>query len=511
MKDKKRGWSVSLVLVVILAISSIFLLGFKLTQNKTPNEMYAVYLEGKKIGVVKSKDEFNEYINLQEEKLKKQYNVDAIHTPKGVEIKKIVTYSNKTNTNEEIYKMLVSSENFTIKGVVIEITKKVNEDEETKEEVTTINLLNKEMFDEAIVEIIKAFIDDKEYEAFMTSTQEPIVDTGELIEDIYIQEDVTYKEDYIPTNEKIFTDIDELKMYLMYGTTEQQNTYVVKEGDTIESIAESNKLNVQEFLIANPEFTSANNLLYESQEVVVGLIDPVISIVVEKHSVQEEVQSYATEIKYDDELIIGYSYVEREGENGVDKVTRKYQYINGQLADVALVGSVEVKPSVSKILVKGDKYVPNVADLSYWAWPTSKPYTITTGYQYRWGTFHGAIDIYVGHGSPIYAANNGTVYAVGTGCVRGDTKCNGGRGNYIIINHNAGNYYTQYMHLNTVLVKAGQTVARGQKIATMGNTGSVVPTPAYGSSSRSGTHLDFGVWKGVPYAGGYHINPYSIY
>ncbi|MBQ2389849.1 MAG: M23 family metallopeptidase, partial [Clostridia bacterium] len=75
----------------------------------------------------------------------------------------------------------------------------------------------------------------------------------------------------------------------------------------------------------------------------------------------------------------------------------------------------------------------------------------------------------------------------------------------------AGNYYTQYMHLNAVLVKEGQTVARGQKIGTMGNSGFVVPTPAYGSNSYAGTHLDFGVWRGIPYRGGYHINPYSIY
>lgn len=507
MKNKKNSWSISLILVVILSISSIFLLGFKLTKNKTPNELYAVYLDGEKIGVVSSKEGFNTYINTQEDKLKKQYNVDAIYTPKGVEIKKIVTYSNKTNTNEEIYRRLVSSENFTIKGVVINI--ETTNEEEEKEKIT-INLLNKEMFDEAIVDIIKAFIDDEEYEAFMTSSQEPIVDTGEIIEDIYIQENITYKEDYIPTNEKIFTDADELTMYLMYGTTEQQSTYIVKEGDTIETIAENNKLNVQEFLIANPEFTSVNNLLYESQEVVVGLIDPIISVVVEKHSVQEEIQSFTTEIKYDDELVVGYSYVEREGENGLDKVTRKYQYINGQVADVALVGSVEVTPSVSKILVKGDKYVPNVADLSYWAWPTSRPFTITSGYEYRWGSFHNAIDFYVGHGAPIYAANNGTVYAVGTGCVRGDISCNGRRGNYVIINHNAGNYYTQYMHMSSVSVRVGQTVSRGQRIGSMGNTGYVVPTPGYGSSSLAGTHLHFEVWKGVPNRG-YHINPLSLY
>lgn len=510
MKNNKRKINISLVLIVIFAISSIFLVGFKLNKNKTPNEMYAIYLEGKKIGTVKSKDDFNDYINTQEEKLKDQYQVDAIHTPKGVEIKKLLTYSDKTNTNEEIYKLLVASENFTIKGVVIEIKKEATE-ENKKEEIITINLLNKEIFDQAIVDIIKAFIDDEEYEAFMNSSQEAITDTGELIENIYIQENITYKEDYISTNEKIFVDAAELTKYLLYGSTDKQDTYIVKEGDTIETIAEANKLNVQEFLIANPEFTSENNLLYESQEVVVGLIDPIISIVVEKHSVQEEVKKFTTEIKYDEELVIGYSYTEREGEDGLDKVTRKYQYINGQVADVALVSSVEVKPTVSRIVVRGDKYVPNVADLSYWAWPTAKPYAITTYYQYRWGQFHAAIDISVSFGSPIYAANNGTVYAVGTGCVRGDTRCNSTRGNYIIINHNAGNYYTQYMHLNTVLVKPGQTVARGQKIGTMGNTGFVVPTPAYGSSSYAGTHLDFGVWKGIPYRGGYHINPFSIY
>lgn len=509
-----KKWTFNIIFVVLISIMSIFLLGFKLTENKNPKEQYIIYLEGKKIGVVKSKEEFDNYINIQEEKLKNKYQVDKIYTPKGVEIKKVVTYNNKFNTNEEIYNMLVKQQSFTIKGIIVEIEKEFTSEDtssENKTETITINVLNKTIFDNAIQDIVKAFVDEEEYTAFLNSTQEPIEDIGELIENVYIKENITYKEGYISTDEDIYTDESTLTKYLLYGTAKEQETYIVKEGDTIESIATANKLNTQEFLIANPEFTSINNLLYESQKVVVGLIDPVISIVVEKHSVQEEVQKYTTEVKYDDELVVGYSYTEREGEDGLDKVTRKYQYINGQLADVAMVGSVEIKPSVSKILVKGDKYVPNVADLSYWAWPTSTPYTITTYYEYRWGSFHAAIDIYVGFGSPIYAANNGTVYAVGSGCVRGDTGCNSTRGNYIIINHNIGSYYTQYMHLNSILVKPGQTVSRGQKIGTMGNTGYVVPTPAYGSSSYSGTHLDFGVWKGIPYNGGYTLNPLSLY
>ena len=509
-----KKWTIGLITIVFLSICSLFLAGFKLTANKEPIELYNIYLDGEKIGTVKSKDDFESYINKQEDKLKEQYGVSKIYTPKGVEIKKVITYNDNCDSNEKIYNLLVKEQNFTVKGIIIEISKEETSDDDKEEKKitkNTINVTSKDIFDKAIVGIIKAFVDEKEYNSFMEGTQEPIVDTGSIIESIYLKENVTYKEGYISTDEEIFTDEGELTKYLMYGTTKEQDTYIVKEGDTIESIASSNKLNTKEFLIANPEFTSANNLLYTSQKVNVGLIDPVISVVVEKHAVAEEVSKYSTEIKYDSELVIGYSYTEREGENGLDKVTRKYQYINGQVADVALVNSVEIKPSVSQIVVKGERYVPNVADLSYWAWPTSKPYTITTWYEYRWGSFHAAIDIYVGWGSPIYAANNGTVVAVSTGCIRGDTKCNGGRGNYVIINHNISGYYTQYMHLATAYVKPGQVVSRGQKIAAMGNTGFVVPTPGYGSSSYAGTHLDFGVWVGMPYQGGTTRNPMSLY
>ena len=105
----KNKYSIKVIFIVLLSILSIFFVGFKLTTNKTPNELYAVYLEGKKIGVVKSKDEFNKYINKQEETLKTKYQVDNIYTPKGVEIKKIVTYSKKYNSNKEIYDLFYAN------------------------------------------------------------------------------------------------------------------------------------------------------------------------------------------------------------------------------------------------------------------------------------------------------------------------------------------------------------------------------------------------------------------
>ncbi len=488
-----------LVLVIFLSFG---LVGFSTFHN--PTTVYAVYLDGSRIGTVKSKSEFLEYINMKEEIIRKEYGVDQVYSPKGVEIRKVVTYNSEVDSDEAIYNKIVVAKKFTIRGIKVTITDTENKDEEVK----SIYVLNKGIFDEALATAIKAFVNVDKYNEYMEGEQEEIEDTGSIIENIDLKEKVTYREDLISVSEHIFKDVDELTKYLLYGTLDKQSTYTVVAGDTISDVASKNKLNVQEFLIANPDFRSENNLLYENQEVTVGLINPVISVIVEEHSVENEEKSFDTEIKYDDTALKGTEYVSREGENGLYKVTKKKQYINGQLSDVVLVNSTEVKPSVSKVVVKGDKYVPDVADLSYWAWPTEQPYTITTYFEYRWGSFHSAIDIYVGHGSKIYAANNGKVEVAKGGCTPGYISCNGRQGNYLIINHNAGGYYTVYMHLKDFLVKPGDTVARGQQIATMGNTGEVDPVPS-SYSPYAGTHLHFAVRRGG--ANGSAMNPLSLY
>lgn len=61
---------------------------------------------------------------------------------------------------------------------------------------------------------------------------------------------------------------------------------------------------------------------------------------------------------------------------------------------------------------------------------------------------------------------------------------NSSYGNCVKIKHKGG-YYTLYAHMDSVSVKYGQTVKKGQTIGYMGNTGN-----SYGS------HLHFEVWKG---------------
>ena len=151
-----------------------------------------------------------------------------------------------------------------------------------------------------------------------------------------------------------------------------------------------------------------------------------------------------------------------------------------------------------------------VNNINKWSWPTDGNYIITSGYGYRWGSMHDAIDISgPGYGSNIYAANSGVVVSVKGGCVTGNLACNGRGGNYIIIRHNVGNYHTIYMHLKDIRVSEGQTVNSGQVIGTMGNTGNVRPIPTVGSTL--GTHLHFALYIGQPYNGGYAVNPMRLY
>jgi murein DD-endopeptidase MepM/ murein hydrolase activator NlpD len=93
----------------------------------------------------------------------------------------------------------------------------------------------------------------------------------------------------------------------------------------------------------------------------------------------------------------------------------------------------------------------------------------------RFWSGHSGIDIANRTGTPIYAADGGYVVAAGR-----DTW---GYGNQVVIDHGNG-FKTRYAHLDKILVKAGQSVKKNDKIATMGSTG-----------RSTGPHLHFEVIK----------------
>ena len=483
--------------VIALLISSLVFL-FDKPQNKGPVELYRVYLDGNTIGYVSSEDELNSYIDKQETQLKEKYKVDKVYAPKNLKIVKEISYNNNVKSTSQIYNIIKNKEPFTIEGYTITIngTSDNTDFGEYSTGTIHINVLDKDIFTKALKSTMNVFISEKDYNNYINKTQKEITNTGTIIENVYIENEITIKKNKISTNDKIYTDSDELSKFLLFGTLEAQKTYTVKAGDTIEQVSYDNKLSVEEFLIANTEFNSADNLLYPGEVVTLGVLKPGFKLVEEDHVVELESDKYKTEVVYDTSMLVGTEKVKQEGVNGVNKVTKKIKKANGATVSAIVVSSEKIQPTKNKIIVRGKGQVTrsdtfNTGDLGTWAWPTKTPYVITSPFGYRWGKLHEAIDISgTGHGSPIYAANDGVVEV---------SRFDRYNGNYIIINHNNG-YYTIYAHLSSLMVKKGQTVSIGQQIGRMGATGHAF-----------GTHLHFGVYKGYPYYGGTPINPMRLY
>lgn len=117
------------------------------------------------------------------------------------------------------------------------------------------------------------------------------------------------------------------------------------------------------------------------------------------------------------------------------------------------------------------------------AWPLAE-HTITAGWYYSDGSLHRAIDLRAAVGTPVYAAEDGTVDWVQTWDGR-STSGNQSYGNLVRIRHadyHGGKLQTLYAHLQRVTVKNGQAVREGELIGYSGNTG-----------NSTGPHLHFEV------------------
>lgn len=490
---------IGLIVSFVLSAIFVFILKGNTGKIKEPIEGYRVYLEGRAIGLIKSKDDLNTYINIQQEKLKDRYHVDQVYIPNDIDIVKEITYDDSLDTVEEIYKKISAISPFTIKGYQVTIdrtntTSYENDDnttDENKEKVIKINIINKEIFTDAVNEVILSFVDENQYKAFINKEVLELQSTGELVENIYIEDDIRIKEANLPTNETIFMDSESLTKYLIFGNNTTDKKYTVKNGDSIDKIANDNSMSVNELLIANSDLSSKTSLLYVGQELSIGTVEPVFTTIVEKHVVEDQVVKYKTTYQYDNNMYQGQSKTKQEGRNGTTRVTQKIKMINGEISQAYIVSSEELVPVVNKIVVKGGKQARRGDGA--WSWPTNFPYILSSRFGWRWGKLHRGVDICgTGRGSPIYAARAGVVTAI---------SYNGSMGYFVTIRHDNG-YYTQYGHMQNVnrndrsgsvgsatkYIKVGDRVSAHQVIGEMGSSG-----------GSTGVHLHFEIWDGPPY------------
>ena len=431
----------------------------KLNISDTKYDSIKIYNENKLWSM--SDSDITEMKNYYEEN-KIYLESDKIYTPNGIEIKKVLTYEPTTVSTGEMYKKIIEKKNCTIPGYKFTIKKSDGSE-------SNVYVTDKSIFKDSIDTMASIFVGENRYKNYKDDNQSEIEGTGEVINNVYVEEDIAYKAVNISTDEKIYTDSTELSQYLLYGDNHEESTVTVNTGDSISSIAYNNKISVEEFLISNPEYTSEDNLLYAGKQVKIAKVDPQINIVEEKYSVNDIESNYRTVEVYDDTITEGDQIVTQEGEKGLDRVSQNVKSVNGEITYVEPVSKETVKNPVDKKVTVGTKVTPSVGSTSSWGWPTASGYTLSSRFGYRIavfgeGNFHTGLDIAgTGYGSPVYASNNGVITKIEYASTYGY---------HIIINHNNG-FYSVYAHMSGFVsgLHVGSVVERGQQIGYVGSSG----------------------------------------
>jgi len=230
--------------------------------------------------------------------------------------------------------------------------------------------------------------------------------------------------------------------------------YGVKSGDTVLGIAAQFGIQPETIMWANATLESNPDRLAVGDQLNILPVDGVL------HEVKpgDTLSGLAAKYKVDVNNIIGYTANELADASAALTIGSK----------VVIPGGTKpfVTPEINTAVRQADAPTDAVKGSGSFSWPTSGNIT-----QQFWGG-HRAIDIGSWVGAPVKSADSGYVVLAGGGW-------NGGYGNHVIIDHGNG-FATLYAHLNSIFVKPGESVSRGQQIGTVGNTG-----------NSTGAHLHF--------------------
>ncbi len=273
-------------------------------------------------------------------------------------------------------------------------------------------------------------------------------------------EDVEIRQEYVPTSEIMNLGyIAEL----LYSTKTAEVTYEVKKGDTWSQIAAKNDMSSAELLALNPGYNI--NKLQIGEVLTLSASVPYLTMTVVKQERYLDDVSYNIEYTDSADLYQGDYKVTSKGEYGKADVMAKATYVNGEETERTILSSVTLKEPVTEYRLRGTKVRPTWMPTGSFRWPTSGRISSYFGGRKSPGgigsTNHKGIDIAVPRGTPIYAADGGTVTYSGW---------MSGYGYLVQIDHGNG-YVTRYGHNSSLTVSVGQHVYKGQQVARAGSTG----------------------------------------
>jgi len=234
-------------------------------------------------------------------------------------------------------------------------------------------------------------------------------------------------------------------------------TYAVQTGDTLYGIAEKFGISADTIMWASAGLEFHPDLLRIGQVLTILPVDGVYHTVVQGDTLASIAQQY----KVDVSVIIECEYNNLQNPQDL------------RLGQQLIVPGGK-KPYQAHVVHVYSGPIPGGAakGTGSFGWPTSG--TVTQGFK----PMHQAIDIGAPTGTPVVAADSGYVVTAGWSEY--------GYGKYLVIDHGNG-FQTLYAHLHTVLVQVGQSVGKGERIGSVGDTG-----------RSTGSHLHFEIrYNGV--------------
>lgn len=258
--------------------------------------------------------------------------------------------------------------------------------------------------------------------------------------------------------------------YMVTGT-KGKKPYIVQDGDTCWDIAIENGMTFDELAAAN-----AGSDLWKLKigtELSLVVAKPYVTVVLKEIVATTQEIDFQTTYQNTNTMYAGQVKVKNAGVKGTKEIKSEIIKENGvEIAKTELETKVIAEPQ-NAVALKGTKAIVGYAGKSSGVYgsPMSK-LQVSSGFGNRGGARHLGIDFRNPCGTPIYATESGKVTF---------SSYSGSYGNLVKISHGGG-VETLYAHCNSLLVSAGQTVSKGQQIATVGATG-----------NATGYHLHFEV------------------
>lgn len=319
-----------------------------------------------------------------------------------------------------------------------------------------------QLFPEAGIraELTKLFAQDEEKE------EKDFEDYDLGIMSMQFAEKVEIVEAYLPQSQ-----LQPLEKAIEELTMEQETvgTYEVQAGDTLSEIALKVNIPMDDIVAMNDSLETINTTIRVGQQLIITVPEP--KVTVERQEVNYYDEIYDAPVIYidKDEWYTTQTNVIQQPHAGRRNVVALESYENDKLTQREILKEEVVMEAVAKIVERGTKVPPTYI----------KPISggrASSGFGRRKAPTKGASTYHKGQdwatpvGTTVVASCGGRVSKAGWGS---------GYGYVIYIDHEDGRQ-TRYAHLSKILVKAGDYVKQGQKIALSGNTG-----------ITSGPHLHF--------------------